>query len=260
MAGPSGAVEKTAEGCLTDLQRKVLETLIEQYPNGAKQGEWQKATEGRGVSRASHFRAVNKLVSPEVSPHHRVRLVHEIYFPPDATDPPEPDETSLAPEDIETPEADEDTEEDEPRPRDEDLDLTPEEDAEDLEELQAGVEKNIGQTNETGSPNPDETSTDRVDTPDSGRSQEATSRPHEPDETTADQGGLTVAEVLAELDRPGSAPRIHLMLWRVGNTSDESLIKRVLEAKGLPTDEWESYAGVVQEAVRIVLTTGIVAR
>lgn len=92
----AGTVEEpNAAGGLTRTEHKVLDTLRDEFPlTGARMAEWQRATDGRSVSRASHYRAVKKLVSLEVSPAYRVRQVNETYFPPDDTEPPKPDETS----------------------------------------------------------------------------------------------------------------------------------------------------------------------
>jgi Bifunctional DNA primase/polymerase, N-terminal/Primase C terminal 1 (PriCT-1)/AAA domain len=92
----AGTVEEPdAAGGLTRTEHKVLDTLRDEFPlTGARMAEWQRATDGRSVSRASHYRAVKKLVSLEVSPAYRVRQVNETYFPPDSTEPPYPDETS----------------------------------------------------------------------------------------------------------------------------------------------------------------------
>jgi AAA domain len=92
----AGTVEDPYEvGGLTGAERTVLDTLKEEFPlTGARMAEWQRATHARDVSRASHYRAVKKLVSLEVSRSHRVRLVNETYFPPDDTEPPQNDDTS----------------------------------------------------------------------------------------------------------------------------------------------------------------------
>ena len=76
----------------------MLDTLREEYAQtGARMADWQRSTKARNVSRASHFRAVKKLVSKEVSWSHRVRLVNETYFPPNDTEPPINNETSVIP-------------------------------------------------------------------------------------------------------------------------------------------------------------------
>ena len=92
----AGTVEEPdAAGGLTRTEHKVLDTLRDEFPlTGARMAEWQRATDGRSVSRASHYRAVKKLVSLEVSPAYRVRQVNETYFPPDKPEPLGPDETS----------------------------------------------------------------------------------------------------------------------------------------------------------------------
>ena len=92
----AGTVEDPdASDGLTPTERTVLDTLCEEFaPTGARMAEWQRATNARDVSRATHYRAVKKLVSAEVSRSHRVRLVNETYFPPDDTEPPPPDDTS----------------------------------------------------------------------------------------------------------------------------------------------------------------------
>ena len=80
---------------LTHTERTVLDTLCEEFAlTGARMAEWQRATDARDVSRASHYRAAKKLVSREVSSSHRVRLVNETYFPPEDKEPPTHDETS----------------------------------------------------------------------------------------------------------------------------------------------------------------------
>ena len=91
----AGTVEEPdAAGGLTRTEHKVLDTLRDEFPlTGARMAEWQRATDGRSVSRASHYRAVKKLISLEVPPAFRVRQVNETYFPPDGTEPPTPDET-----------------------------------------------------------------------------------------------------------------------------------------------------------------------
>ena len=79
---------------LSRSERAVLDTLRDEFPlTGARQAEWQRATFAHDISRASHFRAVKKLVSAEVSLAHRVRLVNETYFAPDDTGPPGNGET-----------------------------------------------------------------------------------------------------------------------------------------------------------------------
>jgi hypothetical protein len=98
----AGTIEEVSEG-LSAKERIVLETLIEEFPRGAKQGEWEKATESRGVSRPTHHRARRKLVSKEVSSAHRVSRVNDTYFPPNDTPPPEDDDTSEKP--IDTPDS-----------------------------------------------------------------------------------------------------------------------------------------------------------
>jgi archaellum biogenesis ATPase FlaH len=45
---------------LTPSERKVLDTLRKEFPDGARAGEWQRATKGHGVSRATHYRALSK--------------------------------------------------------------------------------------------------------------------------------------------------------------------------------------------------------
>ena len=89
--------EPVGTGGLTRSERTVLNTLRNEFaPNGARMAEWQRATHAREVSRATHYRAVRKLVSSEVSLAERVRLVDETYFPPDDADPPENDDTSIS--------------------------------------------------------------------------------------------------------------------------------------------------------------------
>jgi Bifunctional DNA primase/polymerase, N-terminal/AAA domain len=79
---------------MTPRERKVLDTLCEEFAlTGARQAEWQRATNARGVSRMTHYRAVKKLVSPEVSSAHRVRRVNDTYYPPERPDPPDSDDT-----------------------------------------------------------------------------------------------------------------------------------------------------------------------
>jgi Bifunctional DNA primase/polymerase, N-terminal/AAA domain len=92
----AGTVEETdAAGGLKPSERTVLDTLRDEFAlTGARQAEWQRATDARGVSRATHYRAVKKLVSPEVSPTYRVRLEDETYYPPDDAGPPKGDDTS----------------------------------------------------------------------------------------------------------------------------------------------------------------------
>jgi hypothetical protein len=80
---------------LTANERKVLDTLCEEFgQRGARAGEWQRATKGRGVARATHYRAVQKLVSPSLTHQPLVRLENETYFPVDDTDPPKARETA----------------------------------------------------------------------------------------------------------------------------------------------------------------------
>jgi hypothetical protein len=92
----AGTVEEPdAAGGLKPSERKVLDTLREEFPlTGARMAEWQRATDARGVARATHYRAVKKLVSLEASSSHRVRLENETYYPPDDTGPPKGNDTS----------------------------------------------------------------------------------------------------------------------------------------------------------------------
>ena len=139
----AGTVEEPdAAGGLTRTEQKVLDTLRDEFPlTGARMAEWQRATDGRSVSRASHYRAVKKLVSLEVSPAYRVRQVNETYFPPDGAEP----------------------------------------------------------------SNPDETSKNGVDKPDSGRSHDVSNGSHETSETPADGGGLTgLSPLKGETMRPAA--------------------------------------------------------
>jgi Bifunctional DNA primase/polymerase, N-terminal/AAA domain len=91
----AGTVEEPTAGGLKPSERKVLDTLRDEFAlTGARQAEWQRATHARGVSRMTHYRAVKRLVSAEVPQAHRVRRVDDTYFPPDDTDPPEGYDTS----------------------------------------------------------------------------------------------------------------------------------------------------------------------
>jgi hypothetical protein len=92
----AGTIEEPgASDGLTRSERTVLDTLRDEFAlTGARMSEWQRATDTRDVSRATHFRAVKKLVSAEVSPAHRVRRVDETYFPPDDTSPTKDRETT----------------------------------------------------------------------------------------------------------------------------------------------------------------------
>ena len=94
-ARSSGTVEEAdpVDG-LTESERKVFDALCQEFgQKGARASEWQKASKKRGVSRASHFRAVKKLVSPSLTHEPLVRLVDETYFPVVDTDPPNNHET-----------------------------------------------------------------------------------------------------------------------------------------------------------------------
>jgi hypothetical protein len=94
-ARSSGTVdEPSGSDNLTKKERTVLRALCEEFRlTGAAASQWQEATDKRGVSRATHFRAVKKLVSTEVPESHRVSLVDETYYPPDETGPRDPEET-----------------------------------------------------------------------------------------------------------------------------------------------------------------------
>jgi len=78
---------------LTPSERKVFDTLREEFPRGARIGEWQRATRGRGVSRATHYRAVSKLVSFSLTHIPLVSSVNETYFVNETPNPGKGDET-----------------------------------------------------------------------------------------------------------------------------------------------------------------------
>lgn len=94
----AGTVEDPDSGTgLTPKEQTVLDTLVEEFPEGARMNEWQRATHAREVGRRTHYRAMEKLVSEEVPTSNRVALVDGTYVPPDTTDRPKNDGTSQNP-------------------------------------------------------------------------------------------------------------------------------------------------------------------
>jgi archaellum biogenesis ATPase FlaH len=67
---------------LTPTDRTVFATLCEEFGEaGARANEWQRATKHRGVGRTSHYRAVQKLVSPGLMRAALVGLENGTYTP-----------------------------------------------------------------------------------------------------------------------------------------------------------------------------------
>jgi P4 family phage/plasmid primase-like protien len=60
--------------------------------------------------------------------------------------------------------------------------------------------------------------------------------------------GLSAADVLQTLEDPSTGAHKNALLYSAGETALEYLVRSVLFSKGISTEEWQQYAGVVEEA------------
>ena len=59
---------------------------------------------------------------------------------------------------------------------------------------------------------------------------------------------LTTTDVLQVLEDPSTGAHRNALLYTAGETALEYLVRSVLFARGIPTEDWQRYTGVVEEA------------
>ncbi len=59
---------------------------------------------------------------------------------------------------------------------------------------------------------------------------------------------LTITDVLQVLEDPNTGAQKNALLYSVGETALEHLVRSVLFAKGIPTETWQHHAGIIEEA------------
>ncbi len=60
--------------------------------------------------------------------------------------------------------------------------------------------------------------------------------------------GLSAADVLQVLEDPNTGAYKNALLYSVGEMAFEYLVRSVLFARGIPTENWQHYSSVVEEA------------